>query len=48
MKMYMAKVKEVMAKFHVVVLLHIPRSENAQADVLSRLATSVISDEPRI
>ena len=47
MKMYLAKVKQAMAKFHLVVLLHIPRSENAQADALSRLASSSISDEPR-
>ena len=32
MKMYLAKVKKAMAKFHSVILLHIPRTENAQAD----------------
>lgn len=42
MKMYLAKVKEAMAKFHLVAQL-----ENAQADALSRLASSAISDEPR-
>ena len=46
-KMYLVKVKEAMAKFHSVVLLHIPQLKNAQADALSRLASSTVSDEPR-
>lgn len=47
MKLYLANVKEAMAKFHSVVLLHIPRSENSQVDTLSRLASSAINDESR-
>ena len=47
MKMYLAKVKEAVAKFDLVVILYIPRSENAQADALSRLASLTINDEPR-
>ena len=47
MKMYLAKVKEAMEKFHSMVLLYIPRSENAQADAVASLASSALNNEPR-
>lgn len=47
MKMYPDKVREAPIKFHSVTLVHIPRSENAQADALLRLASSAFSDQPR-
>jgi reverse transcriptase-like protein len=40
MKMYLLQVKELVRKFEKFTLSHIPRSENAQADSLARLASS--------
>ena len=47
MKMYLAKVKGVIARFHSVALPHILRLDNAKADAFSRLASFVVSNEWR-
>ena len=40
MKMYLQKVKEFVTKFEKFSLIHVPRSDNFQADSLARLASS--------
>ena len=40
MKMYLQQVKEFVKKFDKFTLVHIPRSQNAQADSLAKLASS--------
>ena len=41
---YLKKVKEIMAQFQTCKVQQIPRSENARADILAKLATSQITD----
>ena len=41
---YLKRVKEVRAQFRICKVQQIPRSENAQADLLAKLATSQIAD----
>jgi ribonuclease HI len=47
MKMYLQQVKELLEKFEHFTLSHIPRSENAQADSLARLASSAETSAAR-
>ena len=47
MKMYLRKVKEVIADLDPFTITQIPRSENQQADALSRLASSAEDLSPR-
>ena len=44
---YLARVQEEVTKLRSFVLLHVPRSENSQADALSKLASSALNDTPR-
>ena len=41
---YLKKVKEISAQFQICKIHQIPRSENARADILARLATSEMTD----
>ena len=47
MKIYMQKVKEFVTKFDKFLVIHIPRSDNAQAESLARLASSAKTSNAR-
>ncbi|XP_057542470.1 uncharacterized protein LOC130820933 [Amaranthus tricolor] len=47
MKMYLQKVREFVKKFDKFTLIHIPRSQNAQADSLAKLASSAETSAAR-
>ena len=47
MKMYLQQVREFVKKFHKFTLVHIPRSQNAQADSLAKLASSAETSTAR-
>ena len=47
MKMYLQKVKEFATKFDKFLLSHIPRSDNAQAESLTKLASLAETSDAR-